>query len=158
MDDCEHPLLYLSGTGRVSQEAAISGSCQQALVGIHNSIWIWCWYMGWIPGWGSFWMVILSVSAPHVVSEILSLGILFPLLRRIEVSSLLSFFLSFMWFENYILGIPSFWANIHLSVSGYHVCSFVIGLPLTLNLYQIAFAAKRYICFLKGTYNSIGVL
>jgi hypothetical protein len=34
MDDCEHPLLYLPGTGRASQETAISGSCQQALVGI----------------------------------------------------------------------------------------------------------------------------
>ena len=34
MDDCEHPLLYLSGTGRTSQEIAISGSCRQALVGI----------------------------------------------------------------------------------------------------------------------------
>jgi hypothetical protein len=31
------PPLYLSGIGRASQEAAISGSCQQALVGIHNS-------------------------------------------------------------------------------------------------------------------------
>jgi hypothetical protein len=27
MDGCEHPLLYLSGTGRASQETAISGSC-----------------------------------------------------------------------------------------------------------------------------------
>jgi hypothetical protein len=34
MDDCEHPLLYLPGTGRASQETAITGSCQQALVGI----------------------------------------------------------------------------------------------------------------------------
>ena len=34
MDDCEHPLLYLPGTGRASQETAISGSCQQALLGI----------------------------------------------------------------------------------------------------------------------------
>ena len=34
MDDCEHPLLYLPGTGRASQETAISGTCQQALVGI----------------------------------------------------------------------------------------------------------------------------
>jgi hypothetical protein len=31
-------LLYLSGTGIASQDAAISGSCQQALVGIHNSV------------------------------------------------------------------------------------------------------------------------
>jgi hypothetical protein len=29
----------------------------------------------------------------------------------------------------YILGILSFWANIHLSVSTYHLSSFVIGLP-----------------------------
>jgi hypothetical protein len=26
IDGCEHPLLYLSGTGRASQETAISGS------------------------------------------------------------------------------------------------------------------------------------
>ena len=34
MDACEHPLLYLPGTGRALQKTAISGSCQQALVGI----------------------------------------------------------------------------------------------------------------------------
>ena len=33
MDGCEHPLLYLPGTGRASQETAISDSCQQSLVG-----------------------------------------------------------------------------------------------------------------------------
>ena len=128
MDDCEHPLLYLPGTGRASQETAISGSCQQALVGIHNSVWVWWLFMGWIPRWGSLWMVIPSVSAPHFVSVTPSMGILFPLLRRIEVSTLWSsFFLSFMWSVNCILGILSFWANIHLSVSVYHVCSFVTG-------------------------------
>jgi hypothetical protein len=63
--------------------------------------------MGWIPKWGSLWMVIPSVSAPHFVSVTPSMGILFPLLGR-------------------TLG---FWANFHLSVSAYHVCSFVIGLP-----------------------------
>ena len=41
MDGYEHPTLYLSGTGRVSQETAISGSCQQGLVGIHNTVWVW---------------------------------------------------------------------------------------------------------------------
>ena len=35
---CELPPLSLSGSGRASQETAISGSCQQALVGIHNSV------------------------------------------------------------------------------------------------------------------------
>jgi hypothetical protein len=37
---CKHPLLYMSGPGRVSQETAISGSCQYALLGIHNSVWV----------------------------------------------------------------------------------------------------------------------
>ena len=32
-----------------------------------------------------------------------------------------------MWSVNCILAIPSFGANIHLSVSAYHVCSFVSG-------------------------------
>ena len=41
MDGHVHSPLYLSGTGRVSQGTAISGSCQQALVGIHNSVWVW---------------------------------------------------------------------------------------------------------------------
>jgi hypothetical protein len=39
--------------------------------------------------------------------------------------------LSFMWSVNCILGILSFWANIHLSVSTHNVCSFVIGLSLS---------------------------
>ena len=34
-------------------QTAISGSCQQALVGIHNSVWAWGLYMGWIPSWSS---------------------------------------------------------------------------------------------------------
>jgi hypothetical protein len=122
MDGYEYPLLYLSG--RASQETALLGSCQQALVGIHNSVWVWWLCMGWIPRWGSLWMVIPSVSAPHFVSVTPSMGILFPLLRRIEVSTLWSSFLSFMCFANCILDIPSFRANIHLSVSAYHVSSF----------------------------------
>jgi hypothetical protein len=39
-------LLYLSGSGRASQETAISGFHQQALPGIHNSFWVWWLYMG----------------------------------------------------------------------------------------------------------------
>jgi hypothetical protein len=85
--------------------------------------------MGWIPGWGSLWMVFSSVSAPNFVSVIPSMGILFPILRRNEVFTLSSsFFLSFMCFANSILVSQSFWFNIHLSVSAYHVCAFVIGL------------------------------
>jgi hypothetical protein len=86
--------------------------------------------MGWIPGWGSLWMVLPSISAPTFVSITPFIGILFYLLRRKKISTLWSsFFLSFMSFANCILGILGFWANIHLSVSAYHVCSFVIGLP-----------------------------
>ena len=48
MDGCEHPLLYLLGTSRASQNTAKFGSCQQALIGIHNSVWVWWLYMEWI--------------------------------------------------------------------------------------------------------------
>jgi hypothetical protein len=44
IDDCEHPLLYLPGTGIASQEKAISGSCQQNLAGICNSVSVWWLY------------------------------------------------------------------------------------------------------------------
>jgi hypothetical protein len=75
-------------------------------------------------------MVIPSVSALNFISVTPSMGILFPLLRMIKVSTLWSFFfLSFMCFANVTLGILSFWVSIHLSVSADHVCSFVIGLP-----------------------------
>ena len=107
MDDCEHPLLYLPGTNKSPQDTTILGSCLQALVGICHSDWIWWLFMGWIPKQGSLCMVLSSVSAQIFVSVTPSMGILFPLLRR----------------------IVSFWANIHLSASAYHVCSFVIGLP-----------------------------
>jgi hypothetical protein len=45
--DCEHPLLCLPGTGISSQETAISGSFQQNLVGVCNSVCIWWLIMGW---------------------------------------------------------------------------------------------------------------
>ena len=122
MDGCEHPLMYLSGIGNASQETAISGTCQQDLVGIHNSVRVWWLFMGWIARWGNLWMVSPSVSALHFVSVTSSMGTLSPLLRMINVSTLWSFFfLSFMWFINCILGILSFWSNMHLTVSAYHV-------------------------------------
>jgi hypothetical protein len=50
--------------------------------------------------------------------------------KKVQSTQLWSFFfMSIMWSVNCILGILSFWASIHLSVSTYHVCSFVIGLP-----------------------------
>jgi hypothetical protein len=58
--------------------------------------------MGWIPGYGSLYMVHPFISAPNFVSVTPSKGVLFPLLRRGIVSTLQSsFFLSFMWFLNY---------------------------------------------------------
>jgi hypothetical protein len=115
IDECEHPLLYLPGIGIASQEIAMSGSCQQNLAGICNSVWVWWLYMGWIPRWGSLWMVFPFISAPKFFSVTPSMGILFPILRRSEVSILWSsLFLDFMCFANCILGILRFWANIRL--------------------------------------------
>lgn len=111
---------------KASEERAMSGSCQQNLVGICNSVWVWWLNMGCIPWWGSLWMVFPSVSASNFVSVTPPMVILFLILRRNKVSTLWSsFFVSFMCFANCILAILSFWANIRLSVSTYHVCSFV---------------------------------
>jgi hypothetical protein len=77
---CKHPPQYLSGSVRASQETAISGSYQQVLVGIHNSVWVWWLYMGWILRWDSLWMAFPSVSALHFVTA--PMGILFPLLKE----------------------------------------------------------------------------
>ena len=86
--------------------------------------------MGRIPGYSSLWMVFPSILAQNFVSVTPSMSILFLILRRNEVSIFWStFFVSFMCFANCILDILSFWASIHLSVSVYHVCSFVILLP-----------------------------
>jgi hypothetical protein len=95
MDDCEHPLLYLSGTGRISQETTISGSCQQALFGIHKVVYVFGEYIwdGSPDRTVSAWS--FPQSLPHTLSP--SMGILFPLLNRIKVSTLWSsFFWSFM--------------------------------------------------------------
>jgi hypothetical protein len=72
-------------------------------------------------------MSFLLVSALHFVSIFVPMSILFPFLTRTEVPTLWSsFFLSFMWSVNCILGIQSFWDNIHLSESTYvMVCIFL---------------------------------
>ena len=106
MDGHENPLLYLSGTGRDSQETAMSVSCQQALVGIHNSDWVWELYMRLVSRWDSHWMTVPSVSVPDFVSVSPPIGILNPLLRRTDVSILWSsFFLSFIGSVDCILVI-----------------------------------------------------
>ena len=130
--DCEHPLICLVGPCLVSQETAISGSFQQKRASVCNGISIWKLIMGWIPGYGSLYMVHPFISAPNFVSVTPSMGVLFPILRRGIVSTLQSsFFLSFMRFANCILylGYPKFWANIHLSVNTYCVSFFVNVLP-----------------------------
>jgi hypothetical protein len=48
--------------------------------------------MGWIPGYGSLYMVHPFISAPYFVSVTPSMGVLFPLLRRGIVSTLQSSF------------------------------------------------------------------
>jgi hypothetical protein len=70
IDDCERPLLYLPGPGIASQETAISGSFQQNLADIGNSVWVgdpvqenararkqdWVdWGSGWEEGIGDYW-------------------------------------------------------------------------------------------------------
>ena len=45
----------------------MSGSCQQELLGIGNSVWVWCLQMPWIPRWGSFWIAFPSISVPLFV-------------------------------------------------------------------------------------------
>jgi hypothetical protein len=55
--DCEHPLLCLPVSGIALYETAISGSLQQNLAGICNSVWVWWLIMGWIPRWCSLWIV-----------------------------------------------------------------------------------------------------
>ena len=60
IDDCEHPLLYLPGTGIAPQETAMSGSCQEILLGICNNVCIWWLIMGWTPRWGNLWMILPS--------------------------------------------------------------------------------------------------
>jgi hypothetical protein len=74
IDGSVHPLLYLPGIGIASQETGISGSFQQNLAGICNSVWVWWLFMGWIPRWGSLWWVLPSITPP--------MGILFPILRK----------------------------------------------------------------------------
>jgi hypothetical protein len=57
--------------------------------------------MGWILGWGSLWIVHPFVLGPNFVSVTPFMGILFPILRRIEVyTRWSSFFFIFLCFAN----------------------------------------------------------
>jgi len=57
----------LSGSGTASQSTVLSRSCQHALLGISNYVWIRCLQMGSIPRLSSLWMSFSSVSVPLFV-------------------------------------------------------------------------------------------
>ena len=58
------PLETLCSVQRV---AAITHSCQQALLGFFHRIWVWCLNVGWIPNWESLKMTFLQ-SLLHTLS------------------------------------------------------------------------------------------
>ena len=109
---------------------ALSGSCQQALPSILNSIWVWRLYMGWILQVGQSLHGLSFSLCSTFYLPVCSSAYFVLLLRRTEASTLWSsFLLSFIWSVSCIVGIPSFCSIIHLSVSTYHLCSFVTNLP-----------------------------
>jgi hypothetical protein len=59
--------LYLSGASRASQGTIIWGSCQQVLLVISKSVYVWWLHMTLIPWKGSAWMVFPTDSAPLFV-------------------------------------------------------------------------------------------
>jgi hypothetical protein len=99
---CEHSPLYLSGSGRASQETAISGSSQQAVLGICCSVWVWCLCVG-CPRWGSLWIAFPSVSSPQFVSIFPPLSILFLLYNSQKVERTQMSFNRAMDTENVVL-------------------------------------------------------
>jgi hypothetical protein len=79
IDDCEHPLLYLPGTGKASKETAISGSLQQNLAGVCNSVCVWWLIMGWTPGkvYASWCLVMLVTALTAIYISIRPFFVLF---------------------------------------------------------------------------------
>ena len=76
-------------------------------------------------------VVISSVSTSHFVSVTLSMGVLFPPSKMDRSIHTMVFLLEFhVVFELYLgySKLLGFLANDHLSLSAYHLCSFVIGL------------------------------
>lgn len=51
----------------IGQETTISSSCQESLLGISDSVWVWRLQMGWIPRWGVLFMAFPLVSAPFIL-------------------------------------------------------------------------------------------
>jgi hypothetical protein len=130
--DCEHPLLCLLGPGIASQETAISESFQQKS----------CYYKQWCQhleaDYGMDPWIWQYLDGPSFcLSSKLCLcnffdGCFVPNSKKGQsVHTLVFVLLQFHVFcKLYLVSwILSFWANIHLSVSAYHVSSFVIVLP-----------------------------
>jgi hypothetical protein len=117
----------------------------KSLASICNSVWVWWLIMGWIPWWDSVWMVHPFTLAQNFVSVTPLVGILYPILRRNEVSTRWSsFFLIFLCFANCILGILSFLANIHLSVSTYLMTILWLGYLTKDDILQIQSFAQEF--------------
>jgi hypothetical protein len=108
IDDCEHPLLYFPGTGIASQETAISGSFQQNLACICNSVCVWWLIMVCIPRWGSLLIVHPFILTPKFFSITPSMVSLFPILRNKVSTRWSSFFLIFLVFCKLYLGYSEF--------------------------------------------------
>jgi hypothetical protein len=66
-----HSVWYLVACIRICNGQAISGFCQQVLLGISNRVCVWCLQIEWIPSWGSLWMAFPSVSDPFFVPAFL---------------------------------------------------------------------------------------
>ena len=111
---------------RAFQEPVISGSCQQALLDICNSVWVSWHFMGWIPRLGRPWIAFPSVSAPHFVSHEYFVP---PSGKEWCIHTLFFLLLEHHLICDCILDIQSYWPNIQLSVSKYYVCTFMTGLP-----------------------------
>lgn len=76
------PLLYLPGIGKASQAPESKILLASTIVSGFDG----CMWDGSLGGAVSGWLCLQSLL--HTVSVIPSMGILFPLLRRIEVSTL----------------------------------------------------------------------
>jgi hypothetical protein len=90
MVGCERPHLFWSCSGRAFQGTAIPGSCQQALLGISKSIWVWCLQMGWFPRWGSLWMAV-SFSLCYTLCPCISLMVILQIQSTDSTQSPLKF-------------------------------------------------------------------
>jgi hypothetical protein len=85
--------LYLcQALAELLRRQPYQGFHQQAPPDIHNSVQVWCLYVGWIPRWSSLWMA-------------------FPLVFALSISPSLGFFL-------YIVGFSASMASWHLVLMG----------------------------------------